>query len=115
MTDQEAEDLMPHADMLVEQVLERDTDAINAIVAGVRRVFRFGSLHAAERALLVVLAEMFVNERDRAEHARAEFVKVSVERDKFQRNYLDQKERVKFWRDLQDKRAGQPVKKEKRA
>lgn len=114
MTDQEAEELMPHADMLVEQVLERDTDAINAVVAGVRQLFRFSTLHEAERALLVVLAEMFVNERDRAEQAKADFVGVAQERDMFQRNYIDQKKRVRFWRDLVERKAGEPVNKEKR-
>lgn len=85
------DELVPFAERFMEQAHLRDRAGMDAVLADVQYTLKV----SPAEALAVVLAEMYFVDRERLDFLEEEFKKVSVQRDKFARNYMDQKNRVK--------------------
>lgn len=102
MTDNIFDVLQPYMELFMERAHQRDRGGMDAVLADVHHDLRV----APADALATVLAEMYFADRERLDFLEKEFKKVSGERDKFARNYLDQKNRVQELRKVLDNRAG---------
>lgn len=102
MTDNVFDELIPFAERFIECAHLRDRGGMDHVLADVQH---FLNVYPAD-ALATVLAEMYFVDRERLDFLEEEFKKVSDERDKFARNYLDQKNRVQELREVLDNRAG---------
>lgn len=91
MNDNVFDELIPFAERFMEQAHLRDRVGMDAVLAEVHHVFNVSPADA----LATVLAELYFVDRERLDFLEEEFKKVSEQRDKFARNYMDQKNRVK--------------------
>lgn len=96
MIDETVEELLPHIEFFIEQVLDRDMDAIDAVLAGVSKWFTCDGA----RAVAIVLAELLVTQRDRAEQLEYELGVAGADRDRFAKQYLEHRDRVRDLRAL---------------
>lgn len=102
MSDDIFEDLVPYADRFMECAHLRDRAGMDQVLADVQHQFGV----PPGEALAVVLAELYFVDRERLDVLTEEIGRVANERDKFARNYLDQKNRVQDLRAMLNAKAG---------
>lgn len=103
LTDGDVADLVPHVEFFLEQVVARDRDGIDAVLAGVA-----GTFHCdGGRAVAVVLADLLIQEREYAKTREQKFTQCAMERDKFATQYLAARRKVVELREIMLKKTAE--------
>ena len=96
MTDEQVVALLPHVEFFIEQVVKHDADGIDAVLAGIRKVFGV----EPDRAVAVVAASLLAGERAKTVLVKEGFQEVVAERDRFAAEYVRAREKVSELREI---------------